>query len=438
MYVRRTPDLHSEVGVRINKTFQTLVHDVGEHDNLTFVEKDVRNYINKERHFRIRNIFWANATSRAAYEFFGDIVSFDTTDLTNKYDMPFAAFVGVNHHEKLKGYGQYKQIKSAMKDVVYDSLMKDDFEEKWYSFLKKFDVQQNEWLCGLFNDQHRWVLIYLKQDFWAELLATQRSESVHAFFDEYLNSKTSLQQFVKQYDNALRSKVEKEVKPDFRTMNTIIQCGSNSLIERQFQAEYTNAKFAAVQAEFRGKMNYATPIKFEVGTIISYNVCEDFIFCNQMKEAKFEVIFNRRSKDISCQCLLFEFRGIMCKHSLSVLGIKRVKQVPSKYILSRWSKNIKRRHSYIKVSYDKVELKPMNERYDNLSKHFYNVAEMVANSEEESLGETVAEQCESNLCIQSSVKVVVQDLGQTDLSIHMDTIKPHDSLQHSVEKQIQN
>ena len=25
-------------------------------------------------------------------------MSFDTTYLTNKYDMPFAAFVGVNHH----------------------------------------------------------------------------------------------------------------------------------------------------------------------------------------------------------------------------------------------------------------------------------------------------------------------------------------------------
>ena len=29
---------------------------------------------------------------------FGDVVSFDTTYLTNKYDMRFAPFVGVNHH----------------------------------------------------------------------------------------------------------------------------------------------------------------------------------------------------------------------------------------------------------------------------------------------------------------------------------------------------
>ena len=48
--------------------------------------------------FHVRNVFWADARCRAAYEYFGDVVTFDTTYLTNKYDMPFAAFVGVNHH----------------------------------------------------------------------------------------------------------------------------------------------------------------------------------------------------------------------------------------------------------------------------------------------------------------------------------------------------
>ena len=47
---------------------------------------------------RVRNIFWADARSRAAFAEFGDVVTFDTTYLVNKYDMPFAPFVGVNHH----------------------------------------------------------------------------------------------------------------------------------------------------------------------------------------------------------------------------------------------------------------------------------------------------------------------------------------------------
>ncbi|KAI8550566.1 hypothetical protein RHMOL_Rhmol06G0117100 [Rhododendron molle] len=33
-----------------------------------------------------------------AYRYFEDVVTFDTTYRTNKYDMPFSPFTGVNHH----------------------------------------------------------------------------------------------------------------------------------------------------------------------------------------------------------------------------------------------------------------------------------------------------------------------------------------------------
>lgn len=255
LHVRRTIQINDDVGVRINKTFQSLVKDAGGHENIAFCEKDVRNYINKERRtigkegddkalisyfckmreqntdffydidldddFHVRNVFWTDARSRVTYEYFGDVVTFDTTYLTNKYDMPFAAFVGVNHHgksillgcgllsgedtnsfvwlfkswlrcmlekahlvimtdqckamknaielvfpttrhrwclwhimkffpEKLSGYGEYKRIKYAMREAVYDTFTTSSFEQKWCSFIEKFDLQENDWLGGLY------------------------------------------------------------------------------------------------------------------------------------------------------------------------------------------------------------------------------------------------------------------------------------------------
>lgn len=47
---------------------------------------------------KIKNIFWANASCRGAYEDFGDCITFDTTYKTNKHLMPLGVFVGVNHH----------------------------------------------------------------------------------------------------------------------------------------------------------------------------------------------------------------------------------------------------------------------------------------------------------------------------------------------------
>ncbi|CAI9275452.1 unnamed protein product [Lactuca saligna] len=45
-----------------------------------------------------KNVFWADGRSREAYTKFGDVVVFDVTYMTNKFKMPFAPFVGVNHH----------------------------------------------------------------------------------------------------------------------------------------------------------------------------------------------------------------------------------------------------------------------------------------------------------------------------------------------------
>ncbi|XP_008238706.1 PREDICTED: protein FAR1-RELATED SEQUENCE 5-like [Prunus mume] len=49
---------------------------------------------------RFSRCFWAEATSRRAYGFYGDVVVFDTTFNTNRYDLTFAPMLGVNNHSQ--------------------------------------------------------------------------------------------------------------------------------------------------------------------------------------------------------------------------------------------------------------------------------------------------------------------------------------------------
>ncbi|OAY40426.1 protein FAR1-RELATED SEQUENCE 8 [Manihot esculenta] len=46
----------------------------------------------------LKNVFWIDSRSRAAYAYFGDVIIFDTTCLSNNYEIPLFSFVGVNHH----------------------------------------------------------------------------------------------------------------------------------------------------------------------------------------------------------------------------------------------------------------------------------------------------------------------------------------------------
>ncbi|XP_072076777.1 protein FAR1-RELATED SEQUENCE 5-like [Arachis hypogaea] len=132
MFVRRTIKTNEEARIRPSKTYQSFVAAAGSHRKLSFIEKDMRNYIirevgnvskqddakefgkyllrmkekdqnfffelNLEGDHSIKNAFWVDARSRATCEYFGDMVLFDTTYNTNRYNLVFGSFVSVNHH----------------------------------------------------------------------------------------------------------------------------------------------------------------------------------------------------------------------------------------------------------------------------------------------------------------------------------------------------
>lgn len=49
----------------------------------------------------ITHCFWADSTSRRAYNCYGDVVIFDTTYNTNRYGLIFTPLMGVNNHGQI-------------------------------------------------------------------------------------------------------------------------------------------------------------------------------------------------------------------------------------------------------------------------------------------------------------------------------------------------
>lgn len=124
--------MNDRVSITLDKNSHFVAIEVGKSENLAFNPKDGRNYIaevgqlrlrigdaealcnyfvrmqrrnsnffyviDMDEEGRLRNVFWADARSRAANESFGDALFFDTTYLTDEYDLPLTPFVGVNHH----------------------------------------------------------------------------------------------------------------------------------------------------------------------------------------------------------------------------------------------------------------------------------------------------------------------------------------------------
>ncbi|XP_021748913.1 protein FAR1-RELATED SEQUENCE 1-like [Chenopodium quinoa] len=64
------------------------------------------------------------------------------------------------------------------------------------------------------------------------------------------------------------------------------------------------------------------------------------------------VTFNTETTEVCCNCRKIETHGIMCKHTISILDRNFVLDVPERYIVSRWQKDIMRKHTRVKVTAD--------------------------------------------------------------------------------------
>ncbi|XP_015580455.2 protein FAR1-RELATED SEQUENCE 5-like isoform X1 [Ricinus communis] len=212
----------------------------------------------------------------------------------------------------------------------------EEFESCWLSIIDKYDLREHEWLQAVFTDRRQWIPAYLRDTFFAEMSITQRSDSINSYFDGYINASTTLQLFVKQYEKAMESRYEKEVKADYDTINTAPVLKTPSPMEKQASELYTRKLFLKFQEELVETLAFlATKIE-DAEAISIYRVAK----FRENHKAYF-VRLNVHEMKATCSCQMFEFSGLLCRHILTVFRVTNVLMLPSHHILKRWTRNAK-------------------------------------------------------------------------------------------------
>jgi hypothetical protein len=81
---------------------------------------------------------------------------------------------------------------------LYKLETREDFEYQWPQVVARYNLQSNKHVKGLYVIRNYWALTYLRDYFFGGMTTTGRSESINAFIKRFINSHTSLSDFVKQ------------------------------------------------------------------------------------------------------------------------------------------------------------------------------------------------------------------------------------------------
>ncbi|CAA0815432.1 Putative protein FAR1-RELATED SEQUENCE 10 [Striga hermonthica] len=342
---------------------------------------------------KVENIAWSFGDSVRAYDVFGDVVYFDSTYRLVSYRMHFGAWLGISNHGKIllfgcvllqdenprafswalqaflrfmKGrppqtiitdvdLGLREAIRSELKNTkhaipLHNILPRisrwfsapldlrfqefkyeferlchlesaDEFEFRWNQMISRFEISSDEHIALLNSFRMCWALSYARGFFLARMDSTSYRRSVDAFLKEIINTQTCLRGLMEQV--ALLS--------NYRTLSNEAQYSPLKTclpIEEHVRGIFTPFAFHMIQHEMLLSLQYAASKMTNGSYLVSHF---------KKVEGERLVIWMPDDEQIHCSCKEFESSGILCRHALRVLLFKNYFQLPSKYLLGRWS-----------------------------------------------------------------------------------------------------
>ncbi|XP_020972539.1 protein FAR1-RELATED SEQUENCE 6-like [Arachis ipaensis] len=291
---------------------------------------------------KFKSPLWVDARCRTLYEYFGDVVSFDTTYRRNKHGLPFASFVGVNHHDKstllgcaLLGNEEIPSFEWVFKNWLNcmgnppQAIITDQCKSMFGAIKNVFP-----------NTRHRWCIWHIIKKIphklggyakYREINAKMHGTVWNARSEESFEKdwyvmltfttivkcgfqyifKVNFGLFVHEYDNVLGNKEQKELVDDAADSKGVVPCSSSSTIERQFQHEYTTSKFREVQHEFSKRGDCLVRGVTQEDDLFLVTVNEQYLLYGEPRSWKYNVEFDPKTHKVRCECNMFGSRDFV-------------------------------------------------------------------------------------------------------------------------------
>ncbi|XP_078167981.1 protein FAR1-RELATED SEQUENCE 5-like isoform X2 [Carex rostrata] len=431
-------DLADAAGIRPKQTYELLAKQVGGRRNLTFIPDDYKNYLRTKReraialgdagallqYFQgrqkedpsfyytiqldnddqITNIFWADGRSLLDYEYFGDVICFDTTYKTNDYGRPFAIFVGVNHHKQTVIFGAallYDESAPSF-EWLFDALLEATSGKAPKVILTNQDFAMSKAITKVLPDTtHRLCVWHMYQNAAKHLsnvfgaTTSFKTDFSHCVYDcedeedfvraweemlckyDLLDNKWLADLFKirkkwalvygrqvfcadmksTQRSESINSVIKRHLDPKERLLDffnhweRILEDRRYAELEADARASQGNPKVPFSEMLKQASIIY-TPSVYKVFEVEYGHFLDCAIQdCGQKENVhEYKVTNGRRerivrhnilSDNMTCTCLKFEFMGVQCCHVIKTLDFMNIKRLPEKYFLERWHKNVK-------------------------------------------------------------------------------------------------
>ncbi|KAH6837122.1 hypothetical protein C2S53_017292 [Perilla frutescens var. hirtella] len=240
----------------------------------------------------------------------------------------------ISHFGKLKGNMSFND---AFQRCLSGCVNEEEFEGCWNLMINEYNLEDNSWFSRLYELREKWCTAYNKSYFSVGIMSSQKSESTNSAIRFKASKATNLNEFYTIFKQMVQRWRNKEEVDEFEYSRAIP--GSHLPLVgmlKQTSEVYTLSIFRDFEDEFLKSISSIVETVGEELEVMVYDVK------NHDERTTHRVNFYSGDSYISCTCRRFEEYGLLCSHCLRILDRKSFKEIPSCYILKRWTKLTKK------------------------------------------------------------------------------------------------
>ncbi|XP_057760657.1 protein FAR1-RELATED SEQUENCE 5-like [Arachis stenosperma] len=438
-------------GISTSKTMRYMAGISGGYSLVGFLKKDAYNYVDKRRCARIAdgdanaaivylegkvdadptsmarynvtenemlaNLFWADGGNRIDYQYFGDVLEFDSTYRKNKYKRPLVIFLGCNNHKQtcIFGFGlvldesiaSYTWLLENFLEVMCNrqpSVVVTDGDDSireavrvvfpnathrlcaWHFEKNVTSNVKDENLRQLFN---RWIYADMTvEDFEAEWVQAEANYCLkgavwwNQVYGKEMWANTFLcEKFCAGYRTTSRCEGINSVCKNFlESKHSMLDLVQNlELLVREYRNNELMAQFRSIYSvpvmttsleslEHHAASIYTRAIFGDVKKEIESVASVNFVRVKRSLTTKvytveeygrpglnIMVLCDKNMGKLECRCKFWRIQGYPCKHMFFVMKHEHLLAIPGSLVLKRWTKEAKALEAYVEKTDDNCD-----------------------------------------------------------------------------------
>ncbi|XP_074271542.1 protein FAR-RED IMPAIRED RESPONSE 1-like [Silene latifolia] len=282
---------------------------------------------------------WANGIARRNYSVFGDAVSFDLSYSTNKYDMPFTPFTGVDHHKR--------SVTFCGALVAHEDA--DSFQWVFSRFLAAMGGKEPKYII---TDQDPSILKAVPIVFKTARHRYCMWHIMNKVPSNFGVTREGYSEFVRKlnviiWDEDIEATEfdakQKEIGPE-HTVNNIDWLKEIYAKRKHWVMAHSIKVHGAQVYSHKVFEEFQEEVKYSIDTCKSRGFFEaDSLEVTTVRDANrdrnYQVMYCQDTCKATCSCRMLERKSIICRHVIWIYSSNGVKKIPELCVVNRWCKD---------------------------------------------------------------------------------------------------